>query len=176
MNKSIRSFKQGAQAGFTLIELVVVIVILGILAATAIPKFVDMASDARVAKMNAVKGALQTGAALFHAQWLINGSPANIAGAGTVSMEGVNIPYFNGYPDVGGDGLTNTATSAPNSGITLASGNLADYDITTTAATATVLTVLPDASHTACKVTYTQATGTAPAVVDATAVTTANCK
>lgn len=176
MNKSIRSFKQGAQAGFTLIELVVVIVILGILAATAIPKFVDMATDARIAKMNAVKGALQSGAALFHAQWLIGGSPANVAGAGTIAMEGVNIPYFTGYPDVGGDGLTDTAVSAASSGITLAAGGLADYNITKVPATINVLTVLPDDTRTTCMVTYTQATATSPALVDASAVTAANCK
>lgn len=169
------------QSGFTLIELVVVIVILGILAATAIPKFSDLTGDARIAKMNAAKAALQTGYSLVHAAWLTAGSPVAAAGNSTsansvLTLEGVKIAFINGYPDVGGDGSADAATSAANSGALLAAGGLADYDTTTVAATATVLSVIPDANHTACKVTYTQSVAGAAPVIDASALTSANCK
>ena len=85
------------QSGFTLIELVVVITILGILAAFAIPRFANLDSNARVSAVNALTGSLRSAAALAHAEYLAAGTTPS-----TVSMEGTSVTLSNGYPDASG--------------------------------------------------------------------------
>ena len=74
------------QSGFTLIELVVVITILGILAAFAIPRFTQLDGQARIAAVNALAGSLQSASALAHAQYLASGTAPAI-----VAMDGQDI-------------------------------------------------------------------------------------
>jgi len=82
------------QQGFTLIELVVVIVILGILAVTAAPKFIDLTGDAKASVVQAVEGSLNSAADMAHAKALIAGETS-----GSISIAGQSITLVNGYPD-----------------------------------------------------------------------------
>lgn len=103
------------EQGFTIIELIVVIVILGILAATALPKFADLRGEANLAKMQGLAGGLRSAVEVTRAKWLAVGS----SGAATVTMaDGTSVAV----------GTTGTAAGVPTAaGILNALGSTAGY-------------------------------------------------
>ncbi len=113
------------QRGFTLIELVIVIVIIGILAAIALPKFINAQTDARVAKMNAVYGSIRTAAALAKSRCELDLAGAAgatcTAVAGTANMDGTAVAMVNKYPAATAAGIQAAASIvAASDGLTIA--------------------------------------------------------
>ncbi len=142
--------KTKRQGGFTLIELVVVIALLGILAAFAIPRFASLEREARSATTQGLSGSVRSAAAMAHGLFLATG-------ATPVNMEGNNIAITNGYPDA--DDIANTL--ADSTGFTVTTnggGDTTTFDKTGASGT--------------CQVTYVEAAANNPPTIS---VDTSGC-
>jgi len=109
------------QNGFTLIELVIVIIVLGILAATAVPKFINLQDDAKKSAMNGVEAAVHSAANIVYSKSAIDGSEKSDSTVTPAPKVG-DIKLSYGFPIATAEGIVKAVELSGFEGITASQG------------------------------------------------------
>ncbi|MFW8631562.1 type II secretion system protein [Vibrio natriegens] len=151
------------QGGFTLIELVVVIVILGILAVTAAPRFLNLQDDARKASLQGLKGSIDGAAGITYGKAAVDGVESLDKTDDKAKVEGITLAY--GYPTADDNGIVKAVAGLEVDWKQIAKVTDAGSESITFSYPST------DAGATTCIVTYAEAQGTTADLAAKTTIT-----